>query len=92
MKNNEIYFVRRIKDKKYLRGAKFWKWCKSWRNAAIMPKYSWWELYILKTVDTGKRNNICPETKYWYNSDEVELVTLHDIYCESRVNNVGFTI
>lgn len=32
-----ICFLRDRKTGKYYRGAKLWRWCKSWRNAALLP-------------------------------------------------------
>jgi len=42
-------FLQRTKDKKFYRGAKIWKWCKSWRNAACLEEY-FWKDYVVKLI------------------------------------------
>ena len=34
-------FVMRTKDGRFYRGAKFWRWSKSWRNAAVLSHQFW---------------------------------------------------
>jgi len=41
MFGNEPVFCRRKSDGKFYRGATFWRWCKSWRNAAVLPRAYW---------------------------------------------------
>lgn len=36
----DLYVLQRS-DGKYYRGAKYWKWTKRWRGAAILRKSSW---------------------------------------------------
>lgn len=34
-----LYFIRRRRDGKYLRGARLHPWCRNWRDAAAISKY-----------------------------------------------------
>jgi len=34
-------FCRRVRDGKYLRGARFYRWTKSWRRAAVLSVGMW---------------------------------------------------
>ena len=44
-----IKFLKRKSDGKFYRGAKFWKWCASWRNAAALDE-EFWETYIIDKI------------------------------------------
>lgn len=48
---DKLYFLRRKTDGKFYRGAKFWKWTKSWRRAALLPEYFWVAFVIPKIKD-----------------------------------------
>ena len=37
--DSPVYFIRRRRDGKYLRGARRHPWCRSWRDAAAISKY-----------------------------------------------------
>jgi len=39
-------FLRRKSDGKFYRGARFWKWTRSWRHAAVLDK-SFWNAIVL---------------------------------------------
>ncbi len=41
-------FLRRKSDGKFYRGARLWKWCRSWRNAAVLPELFWKEFLARK--------------------------------------------
>ena len=58
-------FLRRVSDKKFYRGAKFWRFATSWRRAAILHLYFWKFMF---------------ECGYLRNStDEFEFVFLNDL-------------
>jgi len=41
MKSNLALFLRRKSDGKFYRGARFWRWTKSWRRASALPENFW---------------------------------------------------
>lgn len=61
---NCVYVCRRRSDGKYYRGAKWWKWTRFWRMAAMLNT-EWWE-FVLQMPNS-------PE------EDSVQLVNLNDI-------------
>jgi hypothetical protein len=42
-------FLRRKSDGKFYRGARFWRWCSNWRDAAVLDE-SFWETFIVHTL------------------------------------------
>lgn len=61
---NDNCFMRRKSDKKFYRGAKYWKYTKSWRRAALLPIHFWKFLF---------------EGRLLHDKDEFEFVFLNDI-------------
>lgn len=47
-----IFFMRRRSDGKLYRGAKFWRWTKSWRRAAALPEWHWIAFALNKYPDS----------------------------------------
>lgn len=43
------YVLRNKKTGKYYRGARFWKWTKNWRGAAMLKK-DFWNIYLNKML------------------------------------------
>jgi hypothetical protein len=46
-------FLRRTSDCKFFRGARFWKWAKSWRHAALLERGFWATFVIPKLEQQG---------------------------------------
>jgi hypothetical protein len=44
-------FLRRKSDGKFYRGAKCWRWCRSWRNAAVLSESFWITFVVSKIKD-----------------------------------------
>lgn len=50
-------FLRRVRDGKYYRGAKFWRHCSSWRSGSLQSVQSWlfmfnfYQSYLRETLD-----------------------------------------
>ena len=59
-------FLRRISDKKFYRGAIFWRFTNSWRRAAVLPVSTWRGMFNLVEF---LRNS----------TDEFEFVYLDDV-------------
>ena len=58
-------FLRRVKDKKFYRGAKFWRFTNTWRNAAVLPIWSWQNKFEMRFLNDY--------------ADEFEFVFLNDV-------------
>jgi hypothetical protein len=44
-----VKFLRRKSDGKFYRGARFWIWCRSWRNASALHE-SFWNTFIIDKI------------------------------------------
>lgn len=47
--NEANAFLRRTRDGKFYRGARWWRWSKSWRRGAVLP-VGWWRTWIIPTM------------------------------------------
>jgi|WetSurMetagenome_2_1015567.scaffolds.fasta_scaffold63160_5 hypothetical protein len=48
--NSPKMFLRRRSDGKFYRGAKLWKWCKSWRHAAVL-QHNFWNGFVTPNIE-----------------------------------------
>lgn len=61
---NCVFVCRRKRDGKYFRGARWWKWTRTWRTAALF-NMDWWDFVL--------RQPNMPDM------DEIELVNLNEV-------------
>lgn len=57
MRNDVNAFLRRRSDGKFFRGARWWRWCKSWRSAAVLP-IGFWERWIFPKLKDAEVKDV----------------------------------
>ena len=65
LKQGDVVFLRRKSDGRFYRGARLWRWCRSWRNATIFDVCFWRTMLFIGHIKGD--------------ATEFEFVTLNDV-------------
>jgi hypothetical protein len=71
--NEQASVAQRVSDGKFYRGGYIWRWCRRWRNAAVLPRSAWLE-------------NVLPNLRRGVFSSSITLVAINDVSGLDRIN------